>query len=424
MFYSIDGKIVKLEGGFPQRKVKTLTYQVKGSWFPSSYYNFNNPTNVINGNEKIEFLSNEPNSLTINYGDGIVITKVFELTSNTYKCGYFPGDENQDWVIPQHTFHDANAGLRNITFEFEKPLSLYAVRFSFVKLNGSLPVEINSFLNIKELFYRFASDVETIPDSIPLNLEKYSVGTSLKNKSTNLVDSFFSSRLSSLDVSGSFDLSDNISSNFFKINQLKGTLKDLIVKGCNIIEFPESLYECSNIYSIQSENNDFLELPYGVNDLSNLQLFYIGSSIGTASNPSLPVWDNLKKLRTVYLGFSNLNFSEIPNSWKYLYSLVNFVLFIHMVDTDQRFDEFIEHFYTLCTNEAYLEPSTPTAQADEYPNKFRNITWGHSSLTPDGPVEAPPNFQPGVSNGNPQHNGHRLFNLMINYGHQPQFTNP
>lgn len=423
MFYSIDGNIVKLEGGFPQRKVKTLTYQVKGNWFPHSYYNFNNPTNVINGNEKIEFIGNEPNSVTINYGDGETYIKEFELVGAEYKVGYNLGDETMDWVIPQHTFQDSNQGLRNVTFEFEKPLSLSEVVFGFVKLFGSLPSEIDYFLNIRELLYRFVSDVETIPDSIPLNLEEYSLGSSLKNKSTKLIDSFFSSKLETLDVSGSFDLSNNISSNFFKINQLKGTLKSLIVKGCNVVEFPQSLYECSNIVSIQSENNDFLELPYGVNDLSNLQLFYIGSTADTASNPSLPVWDNLKKLRTVYLGFLNLNFSEIPNSWKYLYSLVNFVLFREMVDTNQRFDEFIEHFYTLCTNEGSIVQDD-NAFGGEYPHRFRNISWGYSSLTPTGTYQAPTGFVQGVSNGNPANEAEKIYVLVNNYGHTVTFNQP
>ena len=37
MIYTIDGKFVTIDNKLFERKVKTLTYQVDGSWFPMSY---------------------------------------------------------------------------------------------------------------------------------------------------------------------------------------------------------------------------------------------------------------------------------------------------------------------------------------------------------------------------------------------------
>lgn len=418
MFYSIDGNIVKLEGGFPQRKINSLTYQAKGSWFPRSFYNYSDETtNTISGPEELVFESDTPNAITVSYGDGTVVTREFELQpSGRYRIGYDLGDETLDWVIPQHSYSDNFTGIRNIVFEFEHPETLNGISSRFVLLHGSLPSEVNSFGNLKKLLYLRSMYISTIPDSIPDSLQNLTFSSVFIEKPKKIIDSVFSSSIEVLGISNSYDLSNIVSSNLFKINQLKNTLYSLSAEGVDMVALPDSIRECILLSNLRISNNKFTEIPPQLNSLVNLSRLYVGSDSGTATNTDLPLWDNLTKLSTIFIQFDNLDLSQIPSKWKYLFSLNYLLQFKHMVTTNQRFDEFVEHFYTLCTNEGNITQDA-NAFGGIYPNRFRNISWGHSSLAFTGTKQAPTGYIQGVSNGNPVNEGEKVYVLQNQYGH-------
>lgn len=419
MIRTIKGKIAKKEGKIMNKEIKILTYQVKGSWFPVSYYNGNSDTNTINGNEKIEFESAEPNSVVVNYGDGNTTVKQFELVGGVYKVGYNLGNETLPWVISQHTFQDNNAGLRNITFEFEKPLELDSIFFNFVRINGSLPTETTAFENIESLKYQFCRSIEAIPDSFPKKLKNYTLSRSLTSKKTSLPDSFFKSKLESVIINSSYDFSDLISSNFFKINQLKNTLLTLYAQDCNFSELPESIRECTLLIVLNLYGNEFKQIPKQTESLINIGNLKLGNAAGFAlTNTGLPNWQNLNNLQQLSIDFEeNLNLNEIPLKWVGLSSLSVINDFERFIRSDARFNEFIPQFYQLVIDNAFIDPSSQEAIATGYPNQFRQITWGHSSLSVDSTIEPPPNFTQGVFNGQAQTNGQRVYELGANYGH-------
>ena len=87
------------------------------------------------------------------------------------------------------------------------------------------------------------------------------------------------------------------------------------------------------------------------------------------------------------------------------------------VNNSSRFNEFIESFYQLITENAFVNPTSAEALANDYPNQFRNIAWGHSGLAVDTPVEAHPDYISGQFFGAAQTNGQRVYELIDNYGH-------
>jgi Leucine-rich repeat (LRR) protein len=415
MFYSVDGKIVKLENGFPQRKVKSLTYEVQGSWFPQSYYNYNNDTNTISGNEYITFTSLTPNSVVINYGDGTVVTKQFELVGNEYKVGYQLGDETPNWVIPQHTFQDGNSGRRKITFEFEKPLSLSQVVFQFIELRGSLPIEMVEFTAIERIRYSFAQYVDNIPIDFPLNLDYLQYSRITQNKLTKLPDGVFSSNLRVISASNTFNLSNHIESNLYKINQLKTSLEELGISYCDLQSLPNEISELINLKFLDVSGNKFNSFPTEALHLQNLYRFYIGNTTGFLDDIEMPFFYT-PKLSTIWIGFRNIDLFDLNLKWQNLKSLRKIHLFESFVHTNARFDEFINSFYTLCTNEANITED-PNAFGGEYPHRFRDISWGHSSLAFTGTKQAPQGYIQGVSNGTPANEGEKVYVLQNQYGH-------
>jgi len=419
MFYSIDGNIVKCEGGFPQRKVNSLTFQVKGKWFPlSSYSRTDEDANIINGSEYIRFLSDEENAITLDYGDGTVISKNFINTGNEYRLDISLSPNPQNYDISQHEFIDGYTGIRNITMTFEKPLSLTYIRSLYVLFEGAFPLELIYFENLDYMYFAYAFNVVSIPNSFPEKLDSYTVDRVLKNKLDKLEDSFFNTNLTSINLTASFNLNDNLSSNFFKINQLKETLSNLTLSDCDISELPLSFFELVKLdYCVLSRNN-FSRVDAGFNNFIELETLLLGNTGGNLIDSTMPFFSNLNKLTNLNLGFKNIDLSDIETKWAGLKSLKDLSYqFYNFIDNNVRFNTFINSFYTLCTNEAYIDTSIPAAQADEYTNKFRDISWGDSSLSFTGTKQAPAGYIQGVSNGTPANEGEKVYVLQNQYGH-------
>lgn len=426
MIYSVDGNIIEIDNNVFERKIKTLTYQIKGSWFPQANINGANDTNNYTGNEFLWFVSTQPNSVSINYGDGNTVIKQFELDGSIYKVGFSfrAVHSSAPWRVPQHTYIDGFTGIRNITFEFESPEYIRDIEFSFILLRGALPIETVYFPNLEKVSHFYAKYIDNIPNSFPPKINYYQIGSSVISPQPQIPDSLFETDISFLSIYGAYDLTDNIASNFFKINQLKDTLTTLDLSSSDITSLPESFAECVNLKSFTCPGNDFNAFPLELNFIENLETLNIGNSNYTLLDTTFPVLDNLKNLKVLYCGFRNIDVTQLHISWKYLYSLSTLGssgLFARLVNTNARFDDFIDSFYTLCTNEGSI--TNNSGQFPTYPNRFRNIAWGNSSLSFTGTKQAPIGYIQGGSgggsanNGTPANQGEKVYVLQNQYGH-------
>lgn len=404
MIYSVDGNIVSIDGNLTERKVKSLTYQFKGDVFPES-------THSLGTVSSLTFRSDGPNSITVNFGDGSFYTRNFELDGSSY-VAQMSISTTAKGLIPTHTYTDGFIGLRNITFEFESPEKIITTESNYARLYGALPVEVSQFKNISKISHGATISIDTIPDVFPDKLKEYFMSRISTYRRDRIPDELFNTPLESLTLTNSFDLSDNITSNFFKINQFKETLTNLQVSGCLIIEFPESLYECSKLSRLIASggNNNFIKIPDLGNSFPVINRIQLTSS--SLIDKSIPVWD-LPNLVNLEFTFTDCILSDIPNSWKTLYSLSSLVI---SVGSNQRFNELVDALYELCTVNGAITHDESNF-GGEYPNRFRNISWGFGTLSFTGEKVAPPGYVQGVSNGTPTTQGQKAFVLQNQYNH-------
>jgi hypothetical protein len=415
MIYSVGGRIVGVDDRFFEKKVKSLTYQYQGNLFPESYYNRPNAGDN-NGNEVITFRSTKPNTLTVNYGDGNSVIKEFTPSGSTFICGLTINTENYPYAIPQHVYNDGFEGLRNITFEFLEPDSMIEINFRFVQLFGSLPVDTIYFKNLSDLSYRYTSNIVLVPDSFPNKVKTFNLSNALQNRLESLPDTLFSTEIQDLNLSSSYDLFDNISSNFFKINILKDTLTNLSLQDCSISVLPQSLSECVLLSDLRLSSNP-IKNPEILETLFNLDRLYISS--GSFEN-GLFETTLLTGLRSLWVqDMTENSINEIPLKWTGLKSLKNFLYFNSVILTNPLFQLFIENFYTLCTENGFLDPDSTEAQSTGFPEQFRDISWGDGNdwFTVEDSIQAPNGFSQGLSNGTPTNNAEKIYVLVENYGH-------
>ena len=420
MIYSVEGRIVKVDDRFFEKKVKSLTYQYQGNLFPQSYYNIPNAGDS-NGNEIILFKSTEPNTLTVNYGDGNSVTKEFTPSGNAFVCGLTIDTEQHPYAIPQHVYNDGFTGLRNITFEFLEPDYIIEISFRFVQLFGSLPVDTIYFKNLLDLTYRFASNIVTVPDSFPKKIQKFNLSTALVNELNSLPDTLFSTEMQNLNLGGSFNLSNPIDSNFFKINNLSNSITYLSIQSCSISLLPQSLSECTLLRDLRLLRNP-IRNPEVLEGLLNLDRLYIDCD---SFENGLFETTLLTKMETLYLGYMTEDLiNEISLKWTGFKALRDFVLFFRIVTTNSLFQTFIENFYTLCTENGFLDPSSTEALNTGFPEQFRDISWGDGNdwFTVTNPIQAPSGFSLGISNGTPANNAEKIYVLVENYGHSVELA--
>ena len=242
--FTISGSFLKLNNKLLRNKVKQLTFQVEGDRFPIQ---------TAGAVGAFYFESSEPNTVTVNYGDGTVETYDFFMAGSTlYRFGYRSHDNmsissavDTDPHFP-HIFQDNETGIRNITFEFKNLTKLVSLRANFIELSGNFPVEVVFANNLKEIELSRTNRLNAIPNevvNIP-SLGVYRASNAFLVTPTSIPSGVFNSNLEELNVSGTI-LTDNTSSNFFLINRLSGTLTDFAATRSQIEELPNELFECT-----------------------------------------------------------------------------------------------------------------------------------------------------------------------------------
>jgi hypothetical protein len=420
--YKIGNKIISLNNKFPQKIVRNLPFQVSGAYFPKSWDdNSGDDGNGIDTGQRgyCRFTSIGENTLTVNYGDGNTHTENFKLIDNKYVIGFSTSSELNNYDIERHFFTDNFTGLRTINFEFTNPERLSGVYFRFIRLKGLLPSNIFFFKNLHNYVINFAKTVDRLPEKFPKNLRVISVSFSLLNKALKIPGGLFFSNVEKLDFPGSLDLSDPISSNLFRIGELKDSLEELNFSSCDIDLIPSnSISQLNNLNKLVISGN-------GISDFSEIinltYLDYLTISVNNISNDEWFDFSNFKNLRffTPLLLTESL-IDQIPISFKPLKSMINFGLnnFNKVINTINKYNLFVDKLYILVFENAYLDPSS-APEDEDYPEQFRDISWGKSggSAIPVGTVEAPTGFIQGSNNGNPINQGQKIYVLVNNYGH-------
>jgi Leucine-rich repeat (LRR) protein len=404
--YSVGGKTVSVGNKFPENKVNTLTFQVKGVQFPD-------PSDSLG---QFELRFNSPQTVFINYGDGSNIKYESKTNENLIAIRNNPESADANSYVP-HVYNDENTNLRFITVGFEDLKKLNSISFFFCQLSGVFPIDINSAINLDSLLLQSTNNLEGFPESIAQNkkIRILGLGQAFANRLEKIPDAFFSMSLEVFVIGNAAILTDLISSNFFKINQLKDTLKRFVIRNNFVEKLPDSIQECILLENLDMYQNNFKEFPKQISFLENLKILRMGDTL-SLENTEIPVLFN-EKLEDFDVRFGNLDFLDIPLSFKNLKSLNVIRAFDQLVINNTRFNEFIDAFYELCTENGFLNSSSTVAQNTGFPEQFRNIVWGASSLTQTGAVEAPPQFVQGSNNGNPINQGQKIYVLVNNYGH-------
>jgi hypothetical protein len=241
------------------------------------------------------------------------------------------------------------------------------------------------------------------------------------NKLSVIPDGIFENNVIDFRGQNVFDLSNRISSNFFKINNLKDTMTDLNFIGCSINLLPESLSQCTLLSDLRLSKNP-VRNPEVLEPLFNLDRLYIDCD---SFENGLFETNNLTKLRTIRIrDLTETLILEIPLKWTGFKALTNFIYFKSVVRTTPLFQLFIENFYTLCTENGFLDPSSTEAQNTGFPEQFRDISWGDGNdwFTVEDSIQAPSGFSLGISNGTPANNAEKIYVLVENYGHSVELA--
>jgi hypothetical protein len=417
--YSVGGKIISVGNKFPESRVNTLTFVVSSTQFPESTIGFQN----FRGS--VSFDSSGPNSVLVNWGDGEFENFNFgsDVTSAPFRIGWrsdgqalggLPGDT----FAGRHIYSDNNSGLRVVTFTFRDLSLITNIDFVYSALYGLFPSEVGAAVNLKEITLLRTNFLGALPESLikNKNIEEFFIQSTFLTIKEKIPDGIFNNSIIDFVGTGSFNLSDPISSNFFKINNLKNTIVYLNLGSCSIITLPQSLSQCTLLGRLELAGNP-IKNPEVIEPLFNLYILSI--TVGYFEN-GLFNTTNLTKLR--FLRITNMTESlilEIPLKWTGLKALSNFVRFQDVVVTNIIFQAFIENFYTLCTENGFLDPSSTEAQNTGFPEQFRDISWGEGNdrFTVSDPIQAPSGFSLGISNGIPANNAEKIYVLVENYGH-------
>ena len=417
MYYKSGDTLIKSGTTYFKQVVDTLTFQYEGDKFPE---------NSIGETEWgiFRFESEVEQSVIVNYGDGT--SETFTLTPTIYgtygvlwKYDNLETSRTPDYgtFAGNHIFQDGNTGRRNITFTFDDLSKIIVFNTIHCLLYGLIPSEIGYATGLKEFGISSSRYVEEFPESIIdiKTLEVLQIASISQTKLNKIPDAFFNKPLRTLHIGNTFNLSDKISSNLFKINQLKDTLTSLYLDSSNISILLNEIGELINLKDFRVHNNPIREFPEEIDNLTKLNRFYIGDD-QPFNDVNLPNFQGFNNLEYIMLLIPNLDFSQIPSKFRHLVSLKEIINTNRICTTNARFDEFINALYTLCTNEANITED-PNAFGGEYPLRFRDISWGHSSLAFTGTKQAPQGYIQGVSNGTPANEGEKVYVLQNQYGH-------
>lgn len=412
MIHTSGGRVLTVNGKPIFFEDNSLAFEVRGSQFPNY--------GVQNSQNGMIFRSFTPQRVTVNWGDGQVGSYALKPLGALYTISW-PHDGGTNSVplanqMPKHIYQDGDTGRRIITFTFEELDQLQSLEVRYVYIEGNFPFNISSAKRLEALTLTNVGFLESFPQQLAtLRSLRHIILLNISPlRFAKIPDAFFDLDLTSFAASTVFNLSDRISSNLFKINQWS-RLEVLGLGSSMITEVDETLRELIHVTFLDLSSNNFSEFPPELAYITKLTTLRIG--FGNILN--IPMMDfsnhnSIEALQITTSGSGSFLLQDVPTQWVGLTSLNRVESFNNFTRTNAKFNEFIHVFYELCTTNGSM---LPYGAAAPYPNRFRNISWGHGSRAIDTPKVAPDGYEQGVSNGNAITAGEKAFVLQHQYNH-------
>lgn len=445
---SIGGKLANYKG-----ETHSCVWKTRGITCLHNFYNLSydeTPDVGIQVNGFAAFLSRKPNSAIVDWGDGNV--ERFEFSYIESKGFYslifrsltFPyqniGNDGEPKVfdygdefyagIPPHIYSDGNDETeRTISIVFDR--GFYFCRFNVVDLS-EFPNIVSSEINDFRLDYTndkgWFSDIPFEYFNYIPNLTKLSLVRILRESTDPIPNSIFDlSNLISLDLSGSFDLSDIERSGIRNINKLK-SLEALSLEGCFIPKYIKEFNDIPNLYSLNissfkdkdgfsvNDSPGFDEVEYINQSIRILSIF---SAYGTNRRTDINIGLYGKGIGNIIdFRFLNLRYWDIDKIPDYVYemrSLVKTDFSYTSIGSQERADRLIDKWYEHVTSWEYITKSQIASDGNRNQYYGISINWRILDPTPSGVLQAPQGFELGVQDGNPSTPMEKIYVLENNY---------
>ena len=431
MYRKINGKFIKIGGKISNLLNSKLQFTVRGPSFLNWYYNATDPYAVVsasNPNGLMQITSTKPNTVTINYGDGV--TEVFNfIQQGTVYYFVMQSQINQPppsgvpvTPVMNHAFTDGNTGNdRIVTLSIQYPEYITGFTTSLVLLRGSYPADIDKF-KLVSLTINYTRYLTSFPASI-FNI-KTLVGLSIISPSQTMINTFPDAflgftNLSTLGVGSVFDFSDPIASGLYKLGNYGNIMKTLGIQGCRIgltqTDLPNEFLNLTGLTSINISSNFFVRTPPLINQMTTLVALGIG---GYNTDLVFNDWGdfrNLVNLTTLTASVMQALPTTLPTWFNSLIKLKIFTL-SGSYHTLARINAFVDNFYDFIINTA---PITGTSA-----NIFRSMTITIYSVTianvcprPTGTYQQPSGYIQGSFNGDPASQMEKIWVLTNQYAH-------
>lgn len=442
---------------------RTVLY-MQGEYAFNSIY-FSNPQGIPNPtlssdiNSYIRFNGNSPGTVTVDWDDGNVETFKLQYNGSYYTVGWRSQDvdyiKNPDAVgggwnlgidqetgqyirpLPNHRYTDGSTRERYIILTFTVE-DIYTLISNTMIMWGFPILELPNLTSLSLSYTRYINEIPFIRISKLKKLTSFNL-TSLGSILQYIPDSIFEmTGLTTLSISGVFNLTDPDSSNFRKISKLKN-LTSMTAWICNVTTYikelndlPKLEYLCiSNANSSTGVDgiptfNEVNKINQSLTNLNVIGAGYSGSGIRTSWMEEQFSGKGLQNLKQINIEYQNNLSLVLPEYLREMNSLNN-IYGLNSFKSQERADTFTNNLYAYMTNWNQVTMTNKLVNGKR--NQFYGLTIGMYASSypydyrPSGIYQAPSGFVKGVSNGNPTTPMEKIYVMQNNYAHSWQ-VNP
>lgn len=413
-----------------------LRFRVRGTSFPC--FDNNAPTNFPGS---LTARSSAPNTMHIDYGDGTSadFTLTFISGNNYYQRILRHTDSTVHYYPEYETLGEDQYALpeRVITISFTDPQSVIYFSHSYQNIYGEYPNEIGLFPNLGYLGTANTRQVTKFPlDWRNSKLTGLQCSGLWQNqyKTQPLPLTLLDTPLTSLIVSGSYDFSDMVTSNFALIPQkLKDTLVTLGLTYCSLPDLPSDFVDLTKLRTLYINDGNFEEIEKIPDLISTMTwlttLYLVGGSYSGRCNvrewPDLSNFTNLQSLytynMTTYKSGIPLWSTTLPDWFYNLYNLKTWTVGGVYWQTQERCDEFVNNFYDYVvahasiTDTGVLSTNTLRDMRVNYYTSSTTANLNTYNKRPSGILQQPVGYVQGVNNGTPSSPLEKIWVLQEQY---------
>lgn len=412
------------------------------------------PTTGSDHNSTIRFQSSSPGSVTVDWDDGNVETFQMQNNGSSYIIGwrcldvdYYknPSSTGGGWgwgidqstgqyikPLPNHHYTDGETRERHIIITFTCE-DVYYFNSETVTMWSFPILELPALQTLGISYTSYINEIPFVRISKVKNLTTLKF-TSLGSKLQFIPDSLFEmTGLTSLAISGVFNLSDPDASNFRNIKKLKN-LKSLTATVCNITTYIKEFNDLPNLENLNISNanlayygadgvptfDEISTINPSIKIMNVLGAGYSGSGIRTSWMENVFAGKGLENLTQLLIEYQNNLTLILPEYLKEMNSL-NYIYGLNSFKSQSRADTWVNNLYSYITNWEQVTMTNKLKNGKR--NQFYGLSvsmWSSSypyDYRPSGTYQAPSGFVKGVSNGNPTTPMEKIYVMQNNYAH-------